>query len=117
MRWSVRVYRHLTYIYIYDSSNGRYPVSIWLKSWLYCDFYQESPVGHREALRVPSLLMGETLPRSIHQFKLHYKLSRYVYDEKKIGGIHNRDDQLLVGTRAIVITRGPLNSAVELSFN
>jgi len=47
--------------------------------------------------------MGQTLLRLIHQFKLHYKLSRYVYDEEKIGGIHNCDDQLLSGTNKITV--------------
>ena len=80
--------------------------------------------------------MGEVLPRLIHHLKLHCKLLRYVSDKAKAGAfIDNRDNQLLAGTNkitvnldmpvqietrtngAVAITRGPLNFAIELSFN
>ena len=76
--------------------------------------------------------MEEVLPRLIRHLKLHCKLLRYVSDKAK-AFINHRDDQLLAGTNNIwifyagsnrdknkwsfAITRGPLNFAVELSFN
>jgi len=80
--------------------------------------------------------MGEVLPHLIRHLKLHCKLLRYVPDKAKAGAfIDNRDNQLLAGTNkitvnldmpvqietrtngAVAITRGPLNFAIELSFN